>query len=101
MRPPQEFNNFAIQRLEEIQKELDAPRPSATMDCRHDDWGDGNGSYWGRLKEEKARLMQMLGMDKPDKWMSSEEKFAKYGKSPMMLAQEAAARAITGEMDVT
>ena len=85
---------YLIQRLAEIEAEENAPRPSASMDCRHDDWGDGNGSYWGRLRAEKQRLLERMGALKPEKYLTSGERFAKYGKSPIMLAQEAAAKAL-------
>ncbi len=84
--------NTILSRLKEIEEEEKAPRPSASMDWRHDDWGDGNGSYWVRLKLEKKYLLNILGLNKPDKYMTSSERFAKYGKSPMMLAQELASQ---------
>lgn len=88
-----DFNKFALQRLEEIEDEMSAPRPAACLDWRHDDY-DRAGSYWEKLKNEKEILIYILGKDKPYKYLSSKERFVKYGKSPMMLAQEAAAKAL-------
>lgn len=50
-----------MQRLKDIRAELLEPRPSASMDCRWDDWGDGKGSYFGRLLLEKRKLEKELG----------------------------------------
>ena len=88
---------YALLRLAEIKEIENAPRPPASLDCRYYDWGDGNGSYWSRLEAEKEDLLRILGEDKPYEYMTSEEKFEKFGKSSIMLAQENAAKSILDE----
>ena len=77
--------HYARQRLEAIEAEMSEPRCSASMDCRHDDWGDGNGSYWGRLKAERNRLINIVSPPAPA------GDYTNVVKSPMMVAQQLAA----------
>lgn len=49
--------------------------------------------YSDLLNEARLLLLSSLPLsDKPHEYLTAEERFAKYGKSPMMLAQEHAAK---------
>ena len=85
---------YAFLRLKEIEKIDDLPRPPATMDCWHNDYGAGLASHLKALEKERQDLLKILGKDKPDKYMTSEEKFQKFGKSYVMLMHENAAKSI-------
>lgn len=77
--------NYAKARLKEIDEEIAQPRPSASMDCRHDDWGDDRGSYWCRLKAERDRLANIVSPRAPARDYTS------IVKSSIMVAQQLAA----------